>query len=71
MEKVIVSKGIISVKSSDGSQMDLTFAMPKEIQDKIMLEIMLWKDNWVASTNTVENYQKEEKIFLEKLKDEK
>lgn len=71
MEKIIVSKCKISVNSSDGSLMELDFVMPKEIQDKIMLEIMLWKDNWVASTATIENYQKEEQIFLEKLKNEK
>lgn len=49
--------------------MTLGFVMPYEIASKIAIDIMGWKDDWVATTATVEAYQETEKQFLSELKD--
>ena len=63
-EIVHVVKGEFSFKCSDGNVMTLGFIMPYEIASKIALEIMDWKEKWVATTNTVESYQETLKKFL-------
>lgn len=68
-EKVHVAKGEFKFKSSDGQDMTLGFVMPYDIASKIAIAIMSWKDDWVATTTTVESYQETEKQFLSELKD--
>jgi hypothetical protein len=67
-DKLIVAKGEFSFKCSDGQEMTLGFVMPYEIASKIAIAIMSWKDDWVATTTTVERFQESEKEFLDKLK---
>lgn len=62
-------KGEFKFKCSNGEDMTLGFVMPYEIASKIAIAIMSWKDNWVATTTTVEAYQETEKQFLSELKD--
>lgn len=68
-EKVHAVKGEFSFKSSDGQDMTLGFVMPYEIASKIAIAIMSWKEDWVATTKTVEKYQETEKQFLTELKE--
>lgn len=62
--KLVVSSGTISVKNSDGSYSSLDFIMPKEILEQIKCRIIDWKDEWVATTNTHEEFKKIESEFI-------
>lgn len=64
-----VSKGSFKIENSDGSNTELGFVMPYEIASKLMIAIMSWKDDWVATTKTVEIYQQKETEFLNSLKE--
>jgi hypothetical protein len=66
-EKVHVAKGEFIFRCSDGQDMTLSFVMPYEIASKIAIDIISWKDDWVATTTTVENYQENMNNFLTKL----
>lgn len=63
-EKIHAVKGNFNFKSSDGQVMTLSFVMPYEIASKMAIAIMSWKEDWVATTNTVEKYQETERKFL-------
>jgi hypothetical protein len=60
----IVSKGKIRIDNNDGTNTELDFVMPFEIAEEILSNIIDWKNNWVATTNTVEKFQEVSKEFL-------
>jgi hypothetical protein len=63
-----ISKGSFNIYNSDGTKMELGFVLPFEIAEKIAIQIISWKEDWVDTTKTVEDYQNSEKEFIEKLK---
>jgi hypothetical protein len=63
-ETAIVSKGKIRIDNNDGTNTELDFVMPFEIAEEILSKIIDWKNNWVATTNTVEKFQEVSKKFL-------
>lgn len=54
---MIVSKVIMITNSSDGTWKETTHMMPLEIATAINCLLIDWKDQWVATTNTVEEFQ--------------
>lgn len=67
-DKVHVATGEFSFKSSDGQDMILKFVMPYEIASQIACKIIDWKNQWAATTTTIEKYSEAEKEFISKLK---
>lgn len=61
---MIVSKGKIRIDNSDGTNTELDFVIPFDIAEEILSNIIDWKNNWVATTNTIEKYQEVSKEFL-------
>lgn len=66
--EVVATRGKIRIDNSDGSFTELGFAMPYEIAEKIMISIMAWEDEWVATTNVHNEYQKVANEFRERQK---
>lgn len=65
-----ISKVKIKLENNDGTCDEVSTIMPNEIAERIRYGIITWKDDWVATTNTVENYKKEEKEFIKNLKNQ-
>lgn len=61
---MIVSKGKIKIDNSDGTNTELDFVIPHEIVEEILSNIIDWKNNWIATTNTIEKFQEASKEFL-------
>ncbi len=56
-----VSKVKLIVENNDGTFHEQETIMPYEIAENISCALITWKDGWVATTNTIEDYQKSKK----------
>jgi hypothetical protein len=63
---MIATKGKFRIDNSDGTYTEVDFAMPHDVAEKILIAIITWEEEWVATTKTHLEYQKISKEFLEK-----
>ena len=63
MDKIGVSKGKIIIDDNNGSHPEMNFKVPKDIADFVIETLNLWKKNWVATIEELEQYQKEVEGF--------
>ncbi len=59
-----ISRVKLIIENSDGTRQELSNTMPQEIATKLAIEIIDWKDNYMATVSKIETYQLEESKFI-------
>ena len=59
-----VSKIKVRIDKDDNTYTEVEMILPDAIADQILYDIVNWKNNWSATVETIERYQKSEKKFL-------